>query len=684
MMKKYQYLTLSFICSFLLCPFVVFAQMPDDPFVEQWSYEHTGVYEAWDYATGSKDVIVAVIDNGFDIYHPDLRDNVWQNDEEIVNNGIDDDGNGYIDDVYGWNFLDDNNNPRPNLTHLTEKEKEAGVFNHGTVVAGIIGAKGNNGRDGVGINWDVKLMNLKVLGNSGSGDLAPLADAIYYAVDNGADIVNVSMVGTGDITDIISAIDYAYDNNVLIVAAAGNNLIFLNESPRYPVCIDEDLSIEKVIGVSAITEAHRLAIFSNSGSDCIDITAPGVDVKSTLFLSPENDLNETYSQDVGWNGTSFSTPLISGAAALIKSLQPSWGPDEIFNALISTVQHTPGQDEEVYANLFGAGLLQIDNAVKFAAGEKVEVPTNVIPEKKPSTQKINQIPQTYDGDERMMFISSDTGEYEKRTRGKDEVTITKRLAFENLEDIERFELSDGSVRYVTLRQKSEGVHLVSIYDSNLRRQDRWEFVGEGMYDIAVGDLLGTYEPEILLSPKQADEVYVYVYKLDGSLIDYLVDAAHEGVSVDVVYDEVWEVYDIVLVYIYEGTTFIERIESESFYSIDAFWIEGVQGDRVSVGDVDNDGADEYVISARAGKQARIYAYEQDGSPVVSFRAYPASYKRGVYMDVFDYNGDGSNELVVTPQGGEMPVRMYTSRGRLIEEWYAFNAFTEGPLLVTQL
>ena len=607
MSKIHQYFITSILFGFLLFPLATFAQMPNDPFTEQWSYEHTGLYEAWDYTTGSKDVVVAIIDNGFDIFHPDLRDNVWKNEKETINNGIDDDNNGYIDDVYGWNFLDDDNNPRPDLTHLTEREKEDAIFNHGTVVAGIIGAKGNNGRDGVGVNWDVKLMNLKVLGNSGTGDLAPLADAIYYAVNNGAHIINVSMVGTGDVEDIIIAIDYAYDNDVLVVAAAGNNLIFLNESPRYPVCIDEDDSIEKVIGTSAMTEAHHLAIFSNSGSDCIDITAPGVGIKSTLFLSPENDLNNTYSQDDGWNGTSFSTPLVSGAAALLKSLQPSWGPAELINALTSTVQHTPGQNEEVYANLFGAGLLQIDNAVKFAAGEKIETPVESVPKKQITTPKNNETPQLYSGDDRMMFVASQTGEYEKRTIGKDDTYVVKRLAFENLEDIERFELQNGSVRYATLRQKSEGVHLVSIYDSNFRRLDRWEFEAKGVYDMAVGDVLGAYEPEILLSPKQADEVYVYVFKLDGSLIDFLIDEAHEGVSVDVVYDEVWEVYDIVLVYIYDGTTFIERLEAESFYSIDAFWIEGVQGDYVSVGDVDNDGADEYIISARAGKQGRIYA-----------------------------------------------------------------------------
>src|SRR3989339_2066424 len=162
---KHYFLLLAIIFS----PMVVLAKVPNDPYFSQWSFEDTGVYKAWDYGTGSRDVVVAIIDNGFDTFHPDLIDNVWKNENEISQNGIDDDKNGYIDDYYGWNFLENNNDPRPNVSNLTEDEKKAGVFNHATIVAGIIGAKGNNGLDGAGINWEVRLMNLKILGNNGTG-----------------------------------------------------------------------------------------------------------------------------------------------------------------------------------------------------------------------------------------------------------------------------------------------------------------------------------------------------------------------------------------------------------------------------------------------------------------------------------------------------------------------------------
>ena len=128
----------------ILMPCVVVAKIPNDPGAEQWAFADLGVYQAWDYFTGSTDVVVAIIDNGFDTFHPDLRNNLWQNKKEIRNNQIDDDENGYIDDVYGWNFLDNNNDPRPSVLGLADYEKKEALFNHGTLVAGIIGAVGNN------------------------------------------------------------------------------------------------------------------------------------------------------------------------------------------------------------------------------------------------------------------------------------------------------------------------------------------------------------------------------------------------------------------------------------------------------------------------------------------------------------------------------------------------------------
>jgi len=374
--------TLLFFLAIFLYTNSVQAKMPNDPLVKQWAFEHVGAYRAWDYTTGSSEVVVAVIDNGIDMLHPDLEDNMWINTDEIKNNGIDDDKNGYIDDYWGWNFLQEdknkdgildeneqkgNNDPRPDVDNLTQKEREENIPSHGTAVAGIIGAVGNNGLDGSGLNWKVKIMNLKIIGNSGEGGSFPLARAIHYAVDNGAQIINVSAVGSsvGDgLAELHEAVDYAYNHGVLIVAAAGNGMQLLNEDKLYPICIDEGLRYQQVLGVTAIDIEHRLARFSNVGSSCVDLTAPGVNVSSTARFSPTNGLMSRYVG--GWNGTSFAAPQVAGTAALIKSIQPTWDPEKISEAILKTVHHTLGQDEVVYANLFGAGLLQTDKAVEFA------------------------------------------------------------------------------------------------------------------------------------------------------------------------------------------------------------------------------------------------------------------------------------------------------------------------------
>ena len=387
MKKNFVFLLL---LSALLFPQGVFAKSSNDPYLTQWSYQDINIFDAWNYGTGSKDVVVAIIDNGFDSLHPDLVDNVWKNVKEIPENGKDDDGNGYIDDVFGWNFVQEDknsdgfldrneqkgdNNPRPNTSKLTDAEKKAGIFNHGTVVAGIIGAVGDNTIDAAGINWKVRLMNVKVVDNSGSGDLVLLAPAIRYAVDNGASVINISMVGNNIQSDVIAAIRYANQKGVVLVAAAGNDGRLLDGDPRYPICVDADESKQLILGVSAIDETHHLAPFSNFGSKCVDITAPGVNIFSDMRYEPTDGLDKEYGG--AWNGTSFAAPFVSGAAALIKSIQPTWTSDQIYNVLLATVHKTPAIDDVVYAHLFGRGLLQVDRAAAQAMLGMVPTPAPI-------------------------------------------------------------------------------------------------------------------------------------------------------------------------------------------------------------------------------------------------------------------------------------------------------------------
>ncbi len=366
-----------------LMPFSsVLALVPNDPNINQWSYKDVKAFEAWDKETGSKDVVVAVVDNGFDTFHPDLYGNVWVNTKEIQDNGVDDDNNGYIDDIYGWDFVDEDkngdgsvdskeaqgdNDPRPEVINIDPVLKTNGHINHGTVVAGIIGAVGNNNEDGAGIVWKVKLMNLRVASADGSGNADALPNAIRYAVNNGADIINMSLVGDSN-PELKKAIKYAYDKGVVMVAAAGNDRMDLDIVPVYPICADSGEKEQWILGVSAMDETHHLTQFSNMGANCIDITAPGDNISGPLRYAPAYGLVHEYSG--GWNGTSFAVPFVSGAAALIKSIIPSWRAPEIYQAILSTVHRTPPSDIEAYKRIYGAGLLQIDKAVDYAFERK--------------------------------------------------------------------------------------------------------------------------------------------------------------------------------------------------------------------------------------------------------------------------------------------------------------------------
>ncbi|MBI2436508.1 MAG: S8 family serine peptidase [Candidatus Magasanikbacteria bacterium] len=664
------------LCAF---PHSVLAKFSNDPHVEQWAYADTGMYEAWDYSTGSSNVIVAIIDNGFDTFHPDLDDNVWVNTDEISNNGIDDDANGYIDDVYGWNFWDGNNDPRPDVSTLGENEKKEGVYNHGTIVAGIIGAKGNNDRDGAGINWDVQLMNLKVLGNEGSGNLDGLADAIRYAVDNGAHVINISMVGSGNVQEINDAIEYARTREVIIVAAAGNTMSNLNMIPMYPICADAAFNYQNILGVSAIQESHRLAGFSNFGSTCIDITAPGVDIFSTVRFSPTNGLPDTYATK-GWNGTSFAAPFVSGAAALVKSLQPTWSASKVFDTLLSTVHHTPSQDETAYANLFGSGLLQIDKAVQYAAQYNLPA-TPQANEKVPYEENSTSVPLEMIQSNTVIFVAPNTGEYEKHAYATQEELIQLRASFLNIDDISSSKKIGALMFYATLKQDTNGVVSVYIYDQDFRFINYWPIVQKGDFNIKLADLMGDTQFEIILTPRFSSDVYISVYSIEGVLLKtYAKKETHHGCVAEVVNGLHDQKDQLALLCVQNDESHIELLDSTLVPS-QALVTVGIQGGELDLYDVDKDGVDEYIVAARAGKQQFVRIFDSAGIELSNFRAYPSQYKGGFDFLLSDYDGDGKTDFILAPHEDGMPVRALDFSGNYIESWYPFNSAQNGHVFI---
>lgn len=273
--------------------------------MRQWGLDYIHAQDAWAYSQG-EGTVVAVIDTGVDVTHPDLKDNIWTNSDEIPDNGIDDDQNGYIDDTNGWDFID-------NATELgcdfVNDDCEGADGNltdgvgHGTHVAGIIAAADNN--QGItGVAPKTKIMPLKVgyksvLSRTGM-KTSYLVDAIYYAIHNGADVINMSLGTTFPDKEVLKAVQLAFDNNIVVVASAGNAR---SSGPHYPS------SYPEVLSVGWIQEDGTHGRNSNFGA-LVDIAAPGQDILST---APGN-------RYVYKTGTSMAAPHVAGVAALIKSM----------------------------------------------------------------------------------------------------------------------------------------------------------------------------------------------------------------------------------------------------------------------------------------------------------------------------------------------------------------------------
>ena len=289
--------------------------IPNDPFLPQlWGLNNTGqtvnwtagtpdadidAPEAWSVSTGSPDVTVAVIDTGVDVSHPDLAPNIWVNPGEDCagcrTNGVDDDGNGYVDDWRGWDFVNGDNDPTDDN-------------GHGTHVAGTIAAAGNNGLGVAGVTWSSKIMPLKFLGADGSGTAADAISAILYARAMGVPILSNSWGGDEFSQAMLDAIEQTDARGELFVAAAGNDFTNTDATPNYPSGYDSP----NVLAVGATDQFDRKAWFSNYGARSVDLAAPGTNVYSTWR-------GGAYRFE---DGTSMATPHVSGAAALAKAVFP--------------------------------------------------------------------------------------------------------------------------------------------------------------------------------------------------------------------------------------------------------------------------------------------------------------------------------------------------------------------------
>ncbi|MBI5866356.1 MAG: S8 family serine peptidase [Planctomycetes bacterium] len=300
---------------------------PNDPYYTTlWGMNNTGqtvngdpgiagadinAPEAWDTYTGDPNFAVAVIDTGIQLNHPDLQANIWFNPGEVAGNGVDDDGDGYIDDVNGWDFYSNDSNPSDENSH-------------GSHCSGTIGGVGNNGVGVVGVVWRCKLAALRFLGPSGSGSTSGAISAVNYCRTKGIKVSNNSWGGGGYSSTLFNAINNAASIGHVFVAAAGNAGANIDSSPSYPA----SYTCANLISVAATNNNDGIASFSNYGATSVDVGAPGVNIRSCVLTS-------SYAY---YNGTSMATPHVTGLAVMLYGRNPSWTYSQIKAQIMNTAR----------------------------------------------------------------------------------------------------------------------------------------------------------------------------------------------------------------------------------------------------------------------------------------------------------------------------------------------------------
>ena len=617
-----------FFCFLVTNALPVYALTPDDEFLEeQWYLENIGAYEAWDTHTGDGSVVVAVLDTGIDLDHPDLEENIWVNTGEVADDGIDNDSNGYVDDVNGYDFVDDDGSPVPDQDSAFDE----GAVSHGTVIAGIIGAVGDNDEGVAGIIWDVQLMSVRILDNEGVGDSNLARQGVEYAMENGADVINLSFTGF-DFDDVLRrAIEEAYEAGIVVVAAMGNadnGGINTDESPIFPACFGERADEDWILGVAATDQDDVKAEFSNYGAECTDISAPGEDIFSAVYQDDDwIEFADGFYQD-SWSGTSMASPMVAGAAALLKSAYHSLTPDDIKSILRLSVDPVTATGDA--QGKMGSGRLNIGTALTLASS---------------------------------FADASDSGS----TGSASEAASSYRIA------VAPESGSPPTVRVFT-NSGSEVVASFDAYDSTFT----------GGVRLTMGDVDGDGEEEIVTVPGPGGGPQVRVFDLEGNLESqfYVFEVTlRSGLYVatgDIDGDGIEEIAVSTDV---GGSARVALFDKggEQLESISPFSdITGARSVRIAMGDVDGDESDEVIVTLGEGHEPRIRVYEPDGEFVSEFLAYASTYDKGVFVAAGDLDGDGDDEIVTgTDNGGGPQVQIFDGEGTWLGTFFAYDSAFRG-------
>lgn len=306
----------------------------DTDFGNLWGLNNTGqsggtadididAPEMWDLTTGNSNTIVGVIDTGIDYEHPDLTANLWINPGETAGDGIDNDFNGLVDDIHGWDFANDDNDPMDG-------------DGHGTHCSGTIGGVGNNGAGVAGVNWVVRLMALKFLSDDGFGSTSDATDAVTYGTAMGVDLTSNSWGGGGYSDTLRLAIAEAYSNGIPFIAAAGNAASDNDQTENYP----SNYQVENIVAVAAYDRNGNLASFSSYGATTVDVGAPGVDIYSSVAGGGYDN----------YSGTSMATPHVAGLVAMMLGVNPGLSPEDVLSFLVATADPMPALNGKTVAN----------------------------------------------------------------------------------------------------------------------------------------------------------------------------------------------------------------------------------------------------------------------------------------------------------------------------------------------
>src|SRR3989339_459911 len=566
-----------------------FSVLPNDPmYPEQWYLEKIKAPQAWVMKWSSPSVVVAVIDTGVDIDHPDLINNIWINEKEIPVNGIDDDRNGYIDDINGWDFVNNTFDPNPKFQNgFTDLG-----LNHGTIVAGIIAAAGNNAFGITGVTWNARIMALKALNDRGEGTIEDVIRAIDYATNNGADVINLSFVGADYSPSLAEAIARTYNAGVLVVAAAGNEDANgkshnLEITPAYPICHDNGRNM--VIGVGGTDPLDQKAVFSNFGSNCIDIVAPATSFVGLVVYDPTKvyggKVYNLYAQGY-WSGTSMSAPLISGSLALLKGVNPKLTRQELVQTIFETADNIDPLNP-AYKGELGAGRLNVAAAVQ-----------KVYDELRAYQGFVVTVPQS----NASTTVTAYTATPAKFKAYGDAFAGGATVATGDVN-------GDGTDEIITGAGSGGGPH-VRVFDEQgtlLGQFFAFDQKRRNGVNVAAGDTNGDGRDEIIAAENKGGAPYVRVFTMAGN-----------------------------------------KLAEFAAYPLN---FRG--GVNVAAGDTNGDGRDDIITGAGFGGGPQVRIFDASGTVRGQFFAYASNFRGGVNVAAGDTNQDGTDEIITGagPGGG---------------------------------